>query len=421
MKHIAIVGAGVSGLFSAYLLSMNTHLNIEIFEAGDSYESRNLLDSKDQIMGVGGAGTLSGGKLCHPPASSGVWNKTGLAYGEFENFYNTYISQLIFQNNKSKKSHYIYDDFFEHKSYSTTLLLRDDMHNFIENLLAQIKMGGVMVHTKTQVNSISKFNNKYRLNFSSKKNETLTKTYDYLIFATGRSSAYDLEKILTSYTPIIHQPPDLGIRITTDNKDNTIFNRTGEDIKLKAGVRDVSVRTFCVCAGGDVTQVAVDEALYFDGHFGNTLTNKVNFGLLARNPKLTGNLYAKHYCQELNYLVNSDISLRDFVTCHKKFLGANSIFSETLESIAEFVSRMIKYGLIKSNIDEYQTFLPSIDRLNPVICTNRFFETASHNLYVIGDAAGISRGYIQSIWSAYYASLSIMQKCNVDLEVRKLA
>ena len=73
MKKIAIIGAGLSGLTMAYNIKRNCGANVVIFEKGKCYIERIEVESNELLCGEGGAGTVFGGKLCFPPASSGVW------------------------------------------------------------------------------------------------------------------------------------------------------------------------------------------------------------------------------------------------------------------------------------------------------------------------------------------------------------
>jgi uncharacterized FAD-dependent dehydrogenase len=91
-------------------------------------------------------------------------------------------------------------------------------------------------------------------------------------------------------------------------------------------------------------------------------------------------------------------------------IKSTSKYDAVLEAIVHFVKLLERNGIITSNFNSYPVYLPSIDRLNPFVATNKYFETPMRNIYVIGDAAGISRGFIQSLWSSYFASENILYK-----------
>jgi len=53
MKNIYIVGAGLSGLLAAYLVSQQSDAKVVILEQGDSFESRINTPHGSLISGVG--------------------------------------------------------------------------------------------------------------------------------------------------------------------------------------------------------------------------------------------------------------------------------------------------------------------------------------------------------------------------------
>jgi len=412
MTNIAIIGAGLSGLISAYVLSKEPGISVTIFEKGQSYADRITSKSEDALTGVGGAGTISGGKLCFPPASSGVWQKTGLNAADFNNFVDSYLAPLIGNINE----HRIYPFFdkdtmfdFYNKKYETKLLLKKEMKRFINALLSALHEQNVIINSRVNCIRFEKRENAVKVFYNNTYSDAFSEAFDYVIIATGRSSAKNIVKWFSN-VEITHNAPDLGIRVSINNNENEIFSKYGEDVKLKASYGDISVRTFCVCSGGDKTLVKYENQEYYDGHFNDTLSNVVNFGLLVRNKNIVGIDNAINYCKAFSGFIGDDISLKDIIRYKSVLIKTQPRFGYVFEAIERFITRLIKDGLITVNLDKYQAFMPSIDRLNPIISTNRFFESELENIYIVGDAVGISRGFIQSMWSAYYASGNILWK-----------
>ena len=413
MKKIAVIGAGLSGLLSAYILSRGTDVSITVFEKGQAYADRLSDKASDMLSGVGGAGTLSGGKLCFPPASFGVWNKTGFIVDDFMNFVKTCLNPLLnanivesesisYSSEKSKTGIF-------NKGFQTRLLLADEMRLFVSGLLSALVEQNVQIKTNTEFINFEKTNNTISVFYKGGESGLCADAFDYVIVASGRSSAKNIVDWFAEDN-VTQVSPDLGIRVSIGDEENEVFANHGRDIKLKTTYGNVGVRTFCVCSGGDNALVQYENRLYYDGHFGGGLSETVNFGILARNKDIVGVKNGIDYCVELAHLVDKDISLKDVIRHSSKFLTSQSRFGCVFEAIRRFVLQMRDDGLISANLDKYQVFMPSIDRLNPVISTNKFFETADENIYVVGDAAGISRGFVQSMWSAYYASEHILWK-----------
>ena len=248
--------------------------------------------------------------------------------------------------------------------------------------------------------------------YNHKKNEI----FDFLIIASGRISSDSICCWLGKDGGFFLQNPDLGIRFALPLNNEGLFKNIGKDVKIKAKFGDIGVRTFCVCSGGEKTIVNLNGVRYFDGHFKENITDEVNLGILARSPYVYGYEGAALYCHCLRPYLNSNISLKDFVKYSDKFIKDISIFNDLLNAIKQFIVLLQQEHLIEENLDKYPVFLPSVDRLNPIIKTNKNFETNQKNLYVIGDAVGISRGFIQSMWSAYCASNDIISKIDTVRE-----
>lgn len=289
-------------------------------------------------------------------------------------------------------------------------LKKAEMQMFIGNLLNAIKkQGGVILHNCEFID-YEKSNKKFVVKCRNNNIEEILGNFDYLILASGRLSSDRISKWIRMKNAVMLQNPDLGIRFTTNLNRDGIFKNIGKDIKVKAKFGDIGVRTFCVCSGGNKTIVDVNGMKYYDGHFEDEITDQVNLGILARSPYIHGYEGAALYCACLRPYLNSDYSLKDFVKCSDKLIKNTTIFSDVLTSIKGFIFLLRQGGLIDENLDKYPVYFPSVDKLNPIIQTNQHFETTSDNLYVIGDAVGISRGFVQSMWSAYCASNHIIMK-----------
>lgn len=415
MRKIVIIGAGLSGLCSAYLISSYTNAKVTIIEQGDSYDDRLRKSSPSMISGVGGAGTVGGGKFCFPPASFGVWKKTGYSNDKFlkflnicvKPFFNTFEFKQFPDNQRALKNL----DVFE-KKYNSTLLTKDELNNFVNNMLKVIKSQKVEIRTHSKFVETKNFGYQNYIVYE-KDNIREIEPYDILIFATGRSSANEILNWLP-YNVYLLQNPDLGIRFSLCRNESDIFNSIGKDIKLKNYYKDVCVRTFCVCSGGNKTVVELGKNKYYDGHFGEKLTNEVNIGILARSPRFYGYASAQRFCEELMDNLNSDMSMNDFIKYNKKLLPSTTQFDEIFDAISLFVNSLSDSGIIDQNLSKYPVWLPAVEHLNPVIYTTKDFKTLIKNVYVIGDAVGVSRGFIQSMWSAFCASLGIISECSQE-------
>lgn len=411
MKKIFIIGAGLSGLLTAYLIKKHLEADVIILEQGNSFESRVRNPSGSLITGVGGAGTLFGGKFCFPPASSTIWKKTHYTPALFEKFMESCIAPFLPQGPRPPQVEQVClpDKKIKESFFNTQLVLKNDMHYFVLKLKKYVLASGVDIREKSRLEHFTRTTaGTYELAYSDKLGRHREQT-NTLVFATGRSSFNAVYKWFGRFGFVKRQSPDLGIRLTLDSNTNPMF-ATGHDRKLKMRVGNTEVRTFCVCAGGDTVIVQNEHLKYYDGHFLEQLTNHTNLGILARNNFPTGNHMLDVYCNTLGQYMNSDISLKDFFALAPHIMKMEPTIIPILNSICKFVDALKANEVINGNPSEIPVYLPSVDRLNPKISVDENFETPLPNVYVIGDSTGISRGFIQSMWSAYCAAEHISNK-----------
>lgn len=414
MKKIAIIGAGLSGLTMAYNIKKNCGANVVIFEKGKCYIERIEVESNELLCGEGGAGTVFGGKLCFPPASSGVWLRSKLNHIMFEKFTQTCVDSFVPNKNIPKivsatQLYHKRENLF-FKDYESVFLTKSEMRMFVGDLIDKVKDSGTVIYNKCEFLNYVEKNGKFYVKCSHNELKQEEYEFDYLVFASGRWSSDSTLKWLSNHTSVTLQNPDLGIRFSIKHKDSPVFENIGKDVKIKAKLGNIGVRTFCVCSGGNKTSVDLKGTKYYDGHFDDKITNEVNMGVLARSPYIFGYEGAALFCSCLKDYLDADFSLKDFMKYSHRMIKETNIYSDVLDSINCFLNMLKQEHIIDENLDKYPVWLPSVDRLNPIIWTNHNFETATHNLYVIGDAVGISRGFVQSMWSAYCASEDIIKK-----------
>ena len=413
MKKIAIIGAGLSGLTMAYNIKKNCEANVVIFEKGKCYIERIEEESDELLCGEGGAGTVFGGKLCFPPASSGVWLRSRLNPIMFEEFTRTYLDSFV--PNKSIPSVISATQLYQKKEnlffkdYESVFLTKSEMRIFVGNLINKVKTLGTIIYNNCEFLDYEENNGKFYVRCLHDELDQENYEFDYLVFASGRSSSDLISKWLSKRTVVTLQNPDLGIRFSINHKDSPVFENIGKDVKIKTKFGNIGVRTFCVCSGGNKTRVDLKGIKYYDGHFEDKITDEVNIGILARSPYIFGYKGAALFCSCLKDYLDCDFSLKDFMKFSHRMIKETNIYSDVFDSINSFLNMLKQEHIIGENLDKYPVWLPSVDRLNPIIRTNHNFETTTHNLYVIGDAVGISRGFVQSMWSAYCASENVIK------------
>jgi uncharacterized protein len=429
---VAIIGAGTAGLSAAFFLAYQGDLNVVVLDQGDDYESRILSDASgngDLLRGVGGAGTLAGGKLCGIPASLKLWQKTWYALPSFNEFLKATPLPPSAKEVLTPHELWITDkktttkDSLFSKNYPSALLPKKDMQTFIRSLYDRANTAGCDIKTRQTVIDLLPSQDFFALKVKERDHEHIFAKS--IILATGRSSAgYISDLIYKTRAKAASLAPDLGIRFNIPYSSSDLFVNFGQDLKLKTLIGDAITRTFCVCTGGDSVLINTGATSYFDGHFTDQLTEIVNVGIVARRPNVTGYKAAQKFALFMGkMLAGKNITVQEFIN-HQKRLTKNNpeydLFQQHIDVIQMFLKSLAKTGGITGNLNQYEIIGPTIDRYWPRIETNQYFETHHPGLFVVGDVAGISRGYVQSMWSAYCAAKSIIKRMNKTTATDKL-
>lgn len=414
-NQVYIIGGGLSGLSAAISLARGGNTDVTILEQGSDYSTRLRSANSDLLCGLGGAGTLGGGKLCFPPASGGIWAKTSNFRSEFQRFKRCYFSDRL---SKAPTPLYPFicdgEGALTLKRYESEVLFQDSMHAWISGLIATAIATGVKIRCHCTYLSHKKEKQGFAVDFQNEDGCLERQTAAYLLFATGRSSASMLHSV---FRPKAVPMPDLGLRMSLDRHQQYVFSAIGKDVKLKSTIGDFSVRTFCVCSGGDSVMVTKGQHRYYDGHFAKGDTGITNLGILARSKAYCGLSAADDYLSAMQAYITADMSLKDFLN-YRKLLTRDNPYEPLFEAIAEFLRRLQAAGLLTQNPSTIPVMIPSVDRLNAKITTDCGFQTIQPGIYVIGDAAGISRGFVQAMWSGYCAAERIRQNTQFEQENR---
>lgn len=414
-NQVYIIGGGLSGLSAAISLAQLGNTNVTILEQGSDYSARLQSANSNLLCGLGGAGTLGGGKLCFPPASGGIWAKTSCFRSEFQWFKQYYFADLL---SKTPNSSYPlipkYECGFSWKRYDSSVLFKDSMNEWVSELITTAIALGVRIRCHCTYLTHKKETQGFAVSFRNEDGCIERQMATYLLFATGRTSAPMLNSI---FHPKASPMPDLGVRLSIDRHQEYIFSAIGKDIKLKSTISDFSVRTFCVCSGGDSTLVTKGQHQYYDGHFAECDTGIANLGILARSKVYSGISAADDYLASMQKYITADMSLKDFLN-YRRLLTRDNQYGLLFEVIAEFIRRLQDAGCITQNPSSIPVMVPSVDRLNAMIVTDQSFQTIQPGIYVIGDATGISRGFVQAMWSGHCAADKIKQNIMFEQENR---
>lgn len=239
-----IIGAGPSGLFCAYMLSMYGYKPI-IIERGEKIEDRvntvesfwnnNKLNTESNVQfGEGGAGTFSDGKLVTQIKDKEHRGKL--------------VMNIFVDNGAPEEIKYL------NKAHIGTDLLRNIIINMRNKI---ISMGGEF-HYNTKLTNVNIKDNK--VDSIELNNELILQT-ELLILAIGHSARDTFELLYNNNIPIEPKPFAIGIRIQhhqkliNKNQYGIEYNEKLGSANYKLTHRSKNGRgayTFCMCPGGYV-------------------------------------------------------------------------------------------------------------------------------------------------------------------------
>jgi uncharacterized FAD-dependent dehydrogenase len=433
---VVFIGAGVSNLTAANNLIDNSFDDFIIIEKGQILSKRvctgadnytcNFCDKGcSTAEGVGGANALNGNKLCYFPASSGIIDNTKtngieLAFNYLRSLMSNYIDPTL-----NSKEH-----FFEHKkNYNSDVLNKKDFSAMI-NLLTKKLQNHIIANCP--VLSIRNCGTKILI-VTNNGDEYLA---DKLVLGSGRSSHIFLKDYLKNNgLPYSVQTQDIGIRIETfkNNFNENYYYQV--DPKLKFTFNQFgSGRTFCAHNQGKVVPVRFGNSFFADGAFGESFGNKNNIALMVRGNNPLSSEQLETWCNAINILSSGQLIIGEVKIKNDRKL----MISEIMELICHYptfehkvlINELLKkiligeYNILHSNIEneKLRIYGPAIDRywVKPLL-NNDFSVFGTNNIYVIGDAAGLSRGFIQAMYSGYiWADVFFKNSANPQTNKKEL-
>ncbi len=468
---LAIIGAGLAGIFVAYeLVAQRPDLNILLLEQGEPIRSRNcpILQGKVStcvhcktcaiMRGFGGAGAFSDGKF----------NLTT----EFGGWLTDYLDpktvlSLIRDVDAINQNFGATDEWFSTETPEGEAIRRRALACDIHLLDARCKhlgtennreilvklydwlQGRVELSCNTTVSTIIPMKegkavnglndvvpDRYRLETSKGDVEC-----DILIAAPGRAGAEWFSNICRKLKlPLINNQVDLGVRVELPALVFKDITDAMYEAKLKymtRGYKDI-VRTFCMNPYGYVVTENTDGIMTVNGHSFNDpslRSENTNFALLVSNrftePFNQPYRYGKHIASLSNMLGGGVMMQRLGDLRDGRRTNAHRMSKSFVKPTLDATPGDLSLVLPKRHLDNILEMLDVLDRLAPgtansdtllygvevkfysarLELTNEF-ETGLRNFFAIGDGAGITRGLSQAGASGLHAARAILKRLN---------
>jgi uncharacterized protein len=429
---VIIIGAGVSGLFTAIKLARSPKKILLIDIGKDLPHRLSALGtdiasnrSQDRYFGFGGLGLSEGkynytndfgGELAHKIGAKESW------------LYQQQVDQLLCQYGADKRECYhIYDAELAKKAarLGFTLLSTHTRHlgtrlscSVCQQIFSYLNQH-IDILCNTQVTSITPNNRHFLLTLSDQR----TIMSRNVVIAVGRQGMDWLDSIASSLGLTSGQVRlDLGFRIEMAGHQLAPLLQKSREVKLNYTTPDFSATTYCMNPKGRVVAKHQQGLVMPEGQ--NCLeqgdSHNLNFSLFI--PKwFASRTQADSYLAKIIGHINQQqgrILAQRLVDINAYFQPQAATITPSLAS-AEFgelwqwvPNECLHYTnqflvqlqqLLAQPIDG-NTILYAMDSKTyaPIIDTDRYFATAIDNLYLIGDCSGVTSSLSQAAASGLY-------------------
>ncbi|RLI42878.1 FAD-dependent oxidoreductase [Candidatus Bathyarchaeota archaeon] len=455
MKYdVIIVGAGPAGIFSAYEIARNTDLKILMLDKGPDLEKRKCPASRGfgcihcepclLLSGWGGAGAFSDGKLTLS-TDVGGWLNEYTSKKELNELIN-YVDSVYLKFGATKHLYGADIEKVEEIERKASLAGLKLIHQKIRHMgtercaevLRKIRDeldGKVEVKLKKDVKGLIVKNN-----IAEGIETTDGEKYfgKYVVVAPGRSGAEWLQSEAQALgLRTLNNPVDVGIRVeilasVMEELTNVLYE---PKFVYYSKFFDDKVRTFCVAPYGEVITESYNGVLSVNGQsYAERKTENTNFAILVSTsftePFREPIAYGKYLARLSNLLSGGVIVQRlGDLEAGRRSTPERIARSIVTPSLKNATPGDLSFVLPYRYLADIREMLQALDKIAPGTYSRdtllygvevKFYssrlqlssclETKIHNLFTIGDGAGVTRGLVQASASGVIAAREIMKR-----------
>jgi len=450
---VVVVGCGPAGILAAYELSEKTDLRILMLDKGPDIDKRKCPTSRgigcvrcipcSLLSGWGGAGAFSDGKLTLSSEVGGWLNeyldgkelsslidyvdKVYLRFGAPEKLYGTDIDRV--------------EEIERKASLAGLKLVREKLRHLgteeCAEILKRLKHSlekRVEIRTESEVKSLLVKGDRVS-GVSLGDGEISAK---YVVAAPGRVGAEWLaEEAKRLGLKTLNNPVDVGVRVEVPAPVMEEITQILYEPKFVFFSKsfDDKVRIFCVCPRGEVITESYNDVITVNGQsYAETKSGNTNFAILVSTsftePFKEPIAYGKYIARLANLLGGGIIVQRvgDLEggrrSTHERI--ARNVVVPTLKTATP---GDLSFVLPYRYLSDIREMLRAMDQVSPGIYSKhtllygvevKFYssklelsnslETRIHNLFAVGDGAGVTRGLIQASVSGVVAAREIERR-----------
>ncbi len=388
-----IVGGGVSGLMTAYNLTLQKR-RVLVVERGRQFYERHHKKPFDVTNGIGGSGLFSDGKVSLFPSASFLWklNKSILhpAYDKVESFLRDFDCEIPPFSEEWIYAAAKYDDSCE-KKYDSVMLSQNQRTMIAFKLIQTIGQDNIVANT--EVTRIINRTGVFELEVKNGSSVSSCLAHS-VVLAGGKHQFETIMPNLSGVQFDSYNRYEVGIRVECSNSDFDYYNAPQPDIKLIERIGGFEVRTFCCCKGGCVLESCSDGFPSFNGtsnDFKNS--DKTNVGFIVSIPSESA---TEEMIASLRQKKNGSMPLSEFLNT-----------SEVV--ITEEVDEIIKYFIAKNFSQMAQrnqgiVYYPEFERFGAYPVLGNDLQLNGCGIWMTGDSTGLFRGLLPAFVSGTFVA-----------------